>query len=543
MILFGFKAGIRSFWGRHGGSRRAEVSREMVVSGNWAVPHLNGEAFITKPPLYYWSAALVFRLRGKFDEFGARLPSMLAAGVGVLITYFWASMLFSAQAGLFAGIILASSFMYAGMARSAEVDMMLTLFSTAALYFFSAGYLRRSGDFQQNQRWIKSRGMYVLATVCIALGTLTKHPIGLVVPLIAIALFILLTRDVKLILETKPWWLALLFLLLVLPWFVVVSQHVPNFFEILHQETLGRYTNPGGTPHLEPFYYYIPALAAFAPWILFLPGLFIRLFKAENRSKISKGHLLVLCAFFGGFLLFSSVSSKREYYLLPLYPFLAILTAKYWDGYLTQGQGSGTHWSRKGIEIPLLAFAGLICLIGTALPVATLRFLPQYLPLSILFSLLFLFCGILLFKAFFQKRPLQSFSLFTIATVLLYVGVLMTVVPEMDRYRSRKAFLQEAAALVDGHQVIDYRYESYELPFYMQRIVPVVTSSDELRDVIAREHLLYMIMRPNHYEELRQDAPELIEESDIVLERRWQSATNPRRSRRLLLLKYEQRRP
>ena len=59
-IAFGFKAGDQHFWGRHGEARRAEVSREMVASGNWVVPHLNGEPFVTKPPLYYWAAAAAF---------------------------------------------------------------------------------------------------------------------------------------------------------------------------------------------------------------------------------------------------------------------------------------------------------------------------------------------------------------------------------------------------------------------------------------------------------------------------------------------------
>ena len=540
ILLFGFRAGNRSFWGRHGGSRRAEVSREMVVSGNWAVPHLNGEAFITKPPLYYWSAALAFRVRGRFDEFGARLPSILAGSAGVLVVYFWASMLFSTRSGLLAGIILASSFLYAGMARSAETDMLLTLFSTAALYFFSVGYLQRNRNVRQNRRWTKSTSMYALATTSIALGTLTKYPIGLAVPLVAIVLFILLTRDIKLIPETKPWWMAVLFLLIVLPWFVVVYYRVPNFFDILHQETLGRYINPEGTPHLQPFYYYIPALTAFAPWFLFIPGLMVNLFKTENRSNISKGHLLVFCAFVGGFLMFSSVGSKREYYLLPIYPFLAIITAKYWDDYLVR---SHTRRFQKGIDIPLLIVAGALCLLGVMLPIASLRVLPQYLLTATVSGVLFLLCGIFLFKAVSQKRRLRSFTLFTSATVLLYIVVLMTIVPEMDRYRSRKAFLQEASALVGEHPVIDYRYESYELPFYMQRIVPVVTSPDALREIISREQPLYMVMRPNHYEELKQDAPEIIAESELMLERRWQSATNPRRSRRLFLLKYEQTQP
>ncbi len=509
----------------------------MVESGKWAVPHLNGEAFITKPPLYYWSVACVFRLRDKFDEFGARLPSVVAGSAGVLLVYFWASLLSSPRTGLIAGIILASNFLYVGMARSAEADMMLTLFTTAALYCFSAGYLQQNGPGRLSRD--KGTAMYTLATICLALGTLTKYPIGLAVPLIAIILFIFVTRHFRLFLDTKPWWMTLLFLAIVLPWFLIVSHRVPDFFEILEQETLKRYTHPMETPHLEPVYFYFQALGSFMPWVIFLPGLITGFFNADKRSQIPKSQILVYCAFIGGFLLFSSVGSKREYYLLPLYPFLAIITAQYWDDYLKRSPSRQHAFIRKGIEIPLLMTAGILCLLGLALPIVALLVLPNNTALSLFVALLLLSCGVLLFNTVFTQQSLQSFIIFVVATVLLYLYAQVAVVPEIDRYRSRKVFLQDAAAIAGRHLVIDYRYESYQLPFYMQRIVPVVTSVSGLREIAARERFFYTILQAGPYEELRQDAPDLLAKSEIVLEGRWQSAIHPERSRRLILLKYE----
>ncbi|MDY0095265.1 MAG: glycosyltransferase family 39 protein, partial [Candidatus Vecturithrix sp.] len=171
-IVFGFQVGSYDFWGRHGEARRAEVSREMVASGNWLVPHLNGEPFVTKPPLYYWAAAAMFKLTGRFDEFSARIPSVIAGTLGVLVTYFWANAMFSARVGCFAGIILATSFLYSGMARTADVDMMLTLFTTTALYFFTLGYLRRQTAANLSGKWNLSTVMYFLSALCIALGTM-----------------------------------------------------------------------------------------------------------------------------------------------------------------------------------------------------------------------------------------------------------------------------------------------------------------------------------------------------------------------------------
>ncbi|MBD3304859.1 phospholipid carrier-dependent glycosyltransferase [candidate division KSB3 bacterium] len=536
-LTFWVKAGERDFWGRHGEARRAEVSREMVVSGNWVVPHLNGDPFVTKPPLYYWAAAGIFTLTGEFDELSPRIPSLIAATIGILLTYFWVSTLFSRQTGLFAGVILATSFLYGGMARTAGVDMMLTLFTTAAAYCFFWGYMARPAVASHQGTWNRSLLMYLGGTVCLGLGTLTKNPIGLAVPLLAIAGFILVTRQFKLLLEMKPWWLLLLFLIIVLPWFLVIYDRVPNFFEIVHQETLGRYTDPEGTPHYEPFYYYIPALGAFAPWVMFLPGVILSLL-AKKRHQISQAHLFVIIASVTTFLLFSSVGSKREYYLLPLYPFLAILVAIYWDDYLSMKKTTTSVWTWKALEIPLVAFGGLLCLVGLSLPVAAIVYLSHYLLVSSIFGVLFLGSGLLLLVFFKRGHLLPTFGTYSAATILLYLFALMTIVPEMDVYRSRKAFFREAAALVGSHPMADYNYEGFAPQFYMQRTMPVLTEVSELESFIHQQQTpFFILMTGGHYEKLHREHPALAEKFEVVLDRTWTSAINPNRHKQLLLLK------
>ncbi len=536
-LVFGFKAGERDFWGRHGEARRAEVSREMVVSEDWAVPRLNGEAFITKPPLYYWAAAWMFTVTGRFDELSARLPSIISGTLGVLVTYLWASILFSQRVGFFSGIILATSFLYGGMARTAGVDMTLTFFTTSALCCFTLGYARRNSVSSFHGKWTVSTLMYLLSTVCIALGTLTKNPIGFAVPLLAIGAFILITRDFTLIREIQPWWLLLVFFIIVLPWFVIVYQRIPNFFDVLHQETLGRYTNPEATPHYEPFYYYIPSLGAFAPWVMFLPGVVVSLIN-KKKQQISRSHLFVIIAFVSAFVLFSSVGSKREYYLLPLYPFLAILVAKYWDEYLFVKKTTTRRWTWKMLDIPVVAFAGTLCLAGVGLPIAARLYLPHYLMLSLIFGLLLSGSGIAIFVTFFRSQPQGMFGAYSAATILLYLFVLMTIVPEMDVYRSRKGFFHEVAAIIGNQPVIDYNYEGYAPQFYLQRIIPVFKEVDELKEFLTREQSAFIFMPYKHYEKLRREYSGLAGKFEVVLDRTWTSATNPKKQKRLVLLKY-----
>ena len=522
-----------------GTARRSPPRRSQPRNGS--IRQLAGassqrRSFVTKPPLYYWAAAAMFEFTGRFDELNARIPSVIAGTLGVFVTYFWASAMFSVQVGFFAGIILATSFLYGGMARTAGVDMMLTLFTTAALYCFTLGYLKRQTAANLSGKWNLSTVMYLLSAVCIGLGTMTKNPIGFAVPLLAIGVFMLLTRDFKLLLKTKPWWLLVVFLLVVLPWFLMVYIRVPDFFDILRQETLGRYTDPEGTPHYEPFYYYIPALAAFAPWVIFLPGVIISLV-SKKLHQISRSHLFVIVAAVTTFLLFSSVGSKREYYLLPIYPFLAILVAKYWDEYLEVKKTTTARWIEKGAAIPIAGFAGLLCFVGVALPIAARIYLPAYLRLSGLFGLVFLANGILLFRWFFQGNVSRTFGAFSTATILIYVFVLLTIIPEMNVYRSRKAFFHEVAAIAGEHKIIDYNYEGFETQFYLQRIVPVATEIEDLTAFADSQEPVFIIMTSGQYEQLQQHFPELANKFERVLQRTWTSAVNPRRIRSLLLLK------
>lgn len=525
-VTIWFKLGDRDFWGRHSESRRAEVSREMVVSGDWLIPQLNGQPFITKPPLFYWAAAASFKLTGRFDEFSARLPSAVCGTLGVFVTYCWVTTLFSRRTGLLAGIITATNFLYAGMARSAETDSMLTLFTTAALGCFALGMSRPT----------RTTPFYLLTAAWIGLGTMAKNPIGFAVPLLAIAGYILLTRQFKLIWATKPWWGLLIFLAIVLPWFALVYQRVPNFFEVLQQETVGRYADPEGTPHLEPFYYYLPALGAFAPWVMFLPAVVVSVAKRGFR-RISQNHLFVLIAAITTFLLFSSVGSKREYYLLPMYPLLAILVAIVWEEYFEMKQPTGRRWGWKTMDIPIIGFGGVLGIAGLGLPIAAYHYLPGAIAASFVFGVTFLVMGIALIVLFLKGKTNATFWGFTFATLGLYVCGLTTIVPEMDRYRSRQVFFQEAAVIAGTSPMADFDYEGFEAQFYMQRLIVYCLKSEERTTFLEQSGPAFVLLTGTGYDRIQQEQPQLAERLEVVLDRTWTSATEPHKQKRLLLLK------
>jgi 4-amino-4-deoxy-L-arabinose transferase-like glycosyltransferase len=353
---------------------------------------------------------------------------------------------------------------------------------------------------------------------------------------LAIAGYILVTRHWKLILDTKPWWGFLIILAIVLPWFLLVYLREPNFFEVLHQETLGRYTDPDGTPHLEPFYYYIPSLGAFAPWVAFLPAVIISLI-SQGVRRLSQSYIFLLIASATTFILFSSVGSKREYYLLPLYPLLAILVGKVWDEYLSMKAQTPQRWTWKSVDIPITGFAGLLCAVGVGLPIAARIYLPDYLLSGIGFGILFVALGIVMFIRFFKGKTEETFWMYSLATICLYLFALTTIVPEMDRYRSRKDFFHEAREVVADHPVVDYKYEGFDVQFYLQRLVNYCLTPDELQAFLEQHESVFIVTTGKEYDKLQREAPELLERLDVIQQRTWTSATNPGSQKRLVLLK------
>lgn len=136
---FFYKLGDANFYHVRNESRRAEIAREMLESGNWIVPQLEGKVILTKPPLFYWAMALC-SLKTDVNEFTARVPSAIA-GVGtILLTFLLGSFLFNRKIGFWSALILIVTNVFMGQARYAEMESMLTLFITASIYFFFRGY-------------------------------------------------------------------------------------------------------------------------------------------------------------------------------------------------------------------------------------------------------------------------------------------------------------------------------------------------------------------------------------------------------------------
>lgn len=386
--------------------RNAEVAREMLVTGDWTTPRLNFERKLNKPPLLFWAAALSMKIGG-VNEAAARFPSAAAATAGVVAVYFLGRLLFGARAGLLAGLVLASSPLYYAFGRIVIFDMPLASCIVLSMLFFRLGL-----DCPDPRR---KRAFLLLWYAAMALAVLAKGPVGVLIPVPVIGLFLLLTGQAGRVRELEPVRGPLLFLLVAAPWFVLAGLRNPGFLPYFFvTEHIARYTT-GLFGRVKPFWYYLPVMAAgMFPWICFLPQALAPVFRRRRLPPARHAPLLFLALWTGFvFLFFTFSRSKQAGYVLPLLPAAALATGAFLDNLLRRTRAR--VFTASFVAAVLLFGAGLTAADGIARRRTSRDFADRVLA---------------------ERRPgdaVVTFETFP-TTFLFYLGGRVPVVTDNDRF-------------------------------------------------------------------------------------------------------------
>jgi 4-amino-4-deoxy-L-arabinose transferase-like glycosyltransferase len=314
LILF-FNLGARSLE-NHGYLRYAEVAREMIRSGEWVVPHLNGEVFIDKPPLLFWLIAIPSSIYGSVTPLLAKWPSAFSAWMGVIILFLWGKRIYgTTQSGLIAGGVLLSSYQYFSQARLAKTDTLLCLFILLSLYFFTLGY----GEVRRRRTLF-----YGLSFFSMGLGVLTKGPFGLIPPFIIISALLIKERRWRIWISREFLLGYIILALTVLPWiFLFISRVGLEQYIALVKETQIL------TRKAPIYFYFIEIWGQFFPWSLLLPFLFFYLWRQRNRLWHSRESFFLIW-FIVLLTLLTLFKYRASRYLLPALPPLALMIGGVW---------------------------------------------------------------------------------------------------------------------------------------------------------------------------------------------------------------------
>lgn len=308
------------FWGlgslplmSYNEARRAVPASVMFSTGDWLIPRLNGEPYLAKPPLLYWLAASSSHVLGSASEWAVRLPSAIAALATVAIAFVFALRRFGPWAALFAVQVLIANAGFSSFARRAEIEMLL-----AALCF---GALLAALRFSRGDG---ARGWLWLSYGLLGAAVLTKGPLALLfvtLPLLADALLGRQPRQWQALGDPVGW---LLFLVVGSSWYLAVTwaEGVDVWRAIVAKDIVAKVAGSAGDP---VFMYCLWLLADFFPAsVLFL----VRPVSVWRRWRGDRRIVPVVLAVALPLLVFSAFSNKHAKYLLPVYPWLAILLGK-----------------------------------------------------------------------------------------------------------------------------------------------------------------------------------------------------------------------
>jgi len=446
--------------------RNAEKAREILLLGDWVTPHENFLPTLDKPIFFYWLVAISFKLVG-LSEWSARLPSALTALGCIVLVYQFCRRQWGVWEALWSALILVTSLEFALFSRFVIFDMTLTFFITSSLFSF---YAATETD-QPRSGKIHCLLMYA----AMAVGTLVKGPIALVIPAIIIFFYLSLTRKWSLLRRLNIPLGVIVYFTIVAPWYGWAEARNPGYLRyFLWEENVLRYVTPHFGRSKAWYYYFLVVGVGFLPWSFFIPLAATNLWK---RTFTDANLFLVLWTILP-FAFFSASNAKLPHYILPIYPAMAILTGR---ALVHSIRDTATkRWSILWIpQIFIIVFLGYL-IIGalwpTLLPDEIRAVATQSFSLLLLFgAMISVIFGIFVIGGLRNFWTDQGAAFMSTAAILTFFMIVTgQIISAASIERSAKSMAQAITPLMgEEDRLVLYDFSMEGLPFYLRLNKPV----------------------------------------------------------------------
>ena len=342
-----------------GEPREAVVAYTMLEHGNWILPINNGGDIPYKPPFFHWCIAFFSLIAGHVNEYTSRLPSAVSLVLMTIGGFVFYAKRKDTQTSLIAAILTLTAFEVHRAGMNCRVDMVNSAFMVGAMYLLY-------------RWWEKGKHQLPwLAILCMSGATLTKGPVGIILPCFVMGVFMLTQRENFWGIVWRMALTALLSLIIPFCWYYAAYlQGGDEFLRLVKEENIDRFMGKMAyESHENPAWYNLLTLVmGWAPYtLLLLFSLFILPWKKfqktrflENAKKATPLQVFTWLAFLLVLFFYCIPKSKRSVYLLPCYPFMAYLIAEY------------IAWMMKEKMGAIKVYAGVIASLAIILVITTL---------------------------------------------------------------------------------------------------------------------------------------------------------------------------
>jgi len=552
-LFFAFLGSAR-LWDRDE-ARNATCAKEMFLRGDVIVPTFNGELRAHKPALLYWIMMIMYSIFG-VSEFSARAGSALLGLWTCLVTYHLGRRLIAGSGGFWSALVLATMILFAVSARSATPDAALVFFSTLGLAAFAWGYFSHprplfgigrtekvvagcSGAYENCRSSPPARVPWryaLLAYTALGLAVLAKGPVGVILPVAVMGLFLLvefqrpITGETRF--ETGTWqkilgwgvafaklfspksaWQAvrwmrlgpglLLTAAVALPWYVLVNIRTDGAFleEFILRHHLQRALTPLEGHHGPLFYYPLALLIGTFPWsILLVPcGLFWYQVSKEDPSRRPVVNFLLIWIFVY-LVIFTLAQTKLPSYVLPAYPAAALFVGNFLSHLAARNQCASRGWLWAALGV--LALVGLV--LGGILPVVAHRFFRGEWWVGILGVVLL--AGALVAGLWARKGSWGQVPAVLLATAWAFLVLTLGILPaRVSQYRWLETLLERCQKM-GPPPVAALEFCEPSWVYYLGRNIPMLRRTEQARIAKTLEEGI-LVVRERTYEELASQLP------------------------------------
>ncbi len=515
-ILFFVRLGARAFWSSE--FRWAEISREMVVTGNYFWPTINGRVYYDKPLGSYWLVLLATPLTGGVNEAAARLPCAIAGLLAVGLLILLARRLYDLKTGVLAGFILTTSFSFVFFSRHASADVETLTGELAALLLFDHHKERQDGW------WV------IWLWIIMAFTSLTKGLLGFVLPILVIGTFTILidgwaglgagllagslAARLRWIVERNRWFfnwksivaIAIAGVIYSAPF--EVSSHMMGSqkgLEMVFRENVVRFFHP--FDHRGPIYLYVYVIfALMAPWSVLLPGALIEIHHQRDiDTEPARSDRFALVYFWATFVFYTLSGSRRSYYILPILPAAALIISRVLIYQRDVASSAAKFLIKFGYGVIAVAIAAAIAMLIP--PHAILPGKMAFLPAAPAQATIVIFWIVSLASVIYTIRKLTSARIALSMCVIAYLAmtyVFIFAMPAAEAYRGEKSFGLQVLQVLNGNTSRLGLYRTLGPLEYLNppHPLPLFERKADLEAAIAKDNIRWFIVR-------RRDLPTL----------------------------------